>query len=122
MSKEFDFYGEESEKEEIREVRGITDTVSRFVYSDMDFPCICLKDDLKLPKHKWMLISTLVKQGNISKTIPVYLIRNGDLFKVGALSTVQIKSFIDVVGLDNMFGFYNKDKKLEGDRLYILSC
>lgn len=122
MSDEFGFYGEEVENENsVREIRGITDTVSKYVFSDMNFPCICLKEDLTLPKHKWVVISKLVKQGTSDKNISVYLIRKGDLYKAGALSGVQVTALIDLVGLDNLVGYYNKDKELKGDRLYILS-
>lgn len=118
---DFGFYGDEAEKDEVKDIRGITDEVSEFVYSDMSFPCICLKADIKLPRHKWLIISKLVKQGTVSKDISVYMVRNGELFKAGALTGAQIKSFIDIIGLENMYGYHNKDKKLVGDKLYVLS-
>ncbi|MGV3076439.1 hypothetical protein ACEE21_15275 [Clostridium baratii] len=123
MSDDFNFYGDGSNEDEVvREVKGLTDTVSKFVYSDMSFPCICLKEDIKLPKHKWLIISKLVKQGSEGKNISVYMIRGGELFKAGSLSGLQIKAFIDIIGIENLFGYYNKDKELKGDRLYVLSC
>lgn len=121
MSDEFGFYGEEGEESSVRDIKGITDTVSKYVFSDMDFPCICFKEDLVLPKHKWIGISKLVKQGASDKNISVYILRKGDLFKAGSLSGVQVTALIDLVGLENLFGYYNKDKELKGDRLYILS-
>lgn len=122
MSEDFGFYGEEAEKEEVRDIKGVTDEVSKFVYTDMKFPCICLNADIKLPKHKWLIISKLVKQGGSSeKDISVYMIRDGELYKAGALSGIQIKSFIDIIGLENMFGYQNKKIKLLGDKLYVLS-
>ena len=81
-----------------------------------------LNEDIKLPKHKWLIISKLVKQGSEDKNIAVYLIRNGELYRAGSLSGVQIKAFIDILGIENLFGYYNKDKRLDGDRLYVLSC
>lgn len=123
MSDDFNFYGgDESEESIVKDVKGLTDTVSKFVYSDMVFPCICLNEDIKLPKHKWLIISKLVKQGSEDKNIAVYLIRNGELYRAGSLSGVQIKAFIDILGIENLFGYYNKDKRLDGDRLYVLSC
>lgn len=123
MSNELDFYGEEhNEEDAVRDIKGLTDTVSKFVYSSMDFPCICLKEDTKLPKHKWLIISKLVKQGAEDKNISVYMFRGGEMFKAGSLSGLQIKAFIDIIGIDNLFGYYNKDKKLDGDKLYVLSC
>lgn len=123
MSDEFGFYGEgQNEEGVVRDIKGITDTVSNFVYSSMDFPCICLKEDIKLPKHKWLVISKLVKQGSEDKNISTYILRGKDIFKAGSLSGFQVKAFIDIVGIDNLFGYYNKDKKLNGDRLYVLSA
>lgn len=122
MSEDFDFYEGDSEEEVVRDVKGLTDTVSKYVYSSMNFPCICLKEDLKLPKSKWLLISKLVKQGAEDKNISVYMIRNGELYKAGSLAGSQVIPFIDVLGIDNLFGFYSKDKELRGDRLYVLSC
>lgn len=121
MNEDFGFYGEENEQEEVKDIKGVTDEVSKYVYSDMKFPCICLNADIKLPKHKWIVISKLVKQGTVEKDIAVYMIRNGELFKVGSLSGVQIKAFIDIVGIKNISGYYNKSTKLEGDKVYVLS-
>jgi hypothetical protein len=123
MSEEFDFYeGNEEGIEEVRDIKGLTDTVSKYVYSNMEFPCICLKEDIKLPRHKWVIISKLVKQGSSDKNISIYMLRGGEVFKAGTLSGLQVKAFIDIIGLDNLFGYFNKDKKLTGDRLYVLSC
>lgn len=121
MDEDFGFYGEENEQEEIKDIRGVTDEVSKYVYSDMQFPCLCLNADIKLPKHKWIVISKLVKQGTVDKDIAVYMIRNGELFKAGSLSGIQVKAFIDIIGLDNIFGYYNKEVKLTGDKVYVLS-
>lgn len=121
MSDDFGFYGEENEQEEVKDIRGITDEVSKYVYSGMQFPCVCLNADITLPKHKWVIISKLVKQGAVEKDIGVYMIRNGELFKAGSLSGIQVKAFIDIVGLENIFGYYNKETKLEGDKIYVLS-
>ena len=119
--KDFGFYGSEEDSEKIREIRGITDEVSEFEYAGMKYPCICLKDNLILPKHKWKGISNLVKQGTSSKNITVYMIREGELYEIGALAGIQIKAFIDIVGLNNMFAYHNKDTRLEKDKLYVFS-
>lgn len=121
MSDEFNFYGGNSEEESVRDIKGITDTVTKYVYDNLNFPNICLNEDLKLPKSKWLLISKLVKQGAEDKNISVYILRNGEMFKAGCLAGSQVIPFIDVVGIDNLHGYYTKDKRLEGDRLYILS-
>lgn len=122
MSDDFGFYGPENDESIATDIRGVTDTVSKFVYTNLSYPCICLKEDIKLPKHKWVVISKLVKHGVQNKNISVYLARGGSLFKAGALSGVQIKAFIDIIGINNLVGYYEKDRKLVGDRLYVLSA
>lgn len=118
---DFGFYGEDEDQEEIRGIRGITDEVSKFVFTNVEYPFICLNADIMLPQHKWVVISKLVKQGAVSKNIAFYMIRGGELYKAGSLSGIQIKSFIDIVGIENLFGYHNKDIRLEGDKLYVLS-
>lgn len=117
---DFDFYDDESEEEVVKDIKGVTDSVSKFIYTDMEFPCICLKPDIILPKHKWKIISKLAKP-DADKNISLYIIRQGDIFKIGSLSGIQIKAFIDIIGLENMTGFHSKDKELIGDKLYVLS-
>ena len=120
MSEDYNFYGEEDDSEEVKDINGVTDNVTKYVFTNMEYPCICLNADISLPKHKWITISKLVKQGVTQKNIAFYLLRNGELFKAGGLTGSQIKAFIDIVGLENLFGFYKKDVKLSGDKLYIL--
>lgn len=106
---------------DVKDIKGITDSVSQYVFSDMEYPCICLKDNLVLPKHKWAVISKLAQSGT-DKKIALYISRNGELFKIGHLSGVQVKPFIDVIGLENMIGYHSENKELLGDRIYVLSC
>lgn len=120
-AEDFGFYGEEEEEEVIKDIKGVTDEVSKFVFTNVEYPFVCLKADIALPQYKWLIISKLVKQGVASKNISFYMLRGGELFKAGALSGVQIKSFIDIVGIDNLFGYHNENIRLEGDRLYVLS-
>ena len=121
MSSDFDFYGDSANEEVVKDIRGITDEVSKYVYSNLSYPCIVLRENISFPKYKWVAISKLVKQGDASKNISFYILRNNEILKAGSLSGLQIKAFIDIVGLDNLFGYYNKDKVLEGDKLYVLS-
>lgn len=119
---EFDFYeGNSIDNDSVEDIRGITDRVSKYVFGDMVYPCICLREDIKLPRHKWNIISKLVKQGNGSKNICFYIIRKGEVYKAGALSGTQVKAVIDIIGLDNLFGFFSEGRELIGDRLYVLS-
>lgn len=122
MKNDFDFYdGVEQDSSVVQDIKGLTDEVSKYIYSNMDFPCICVKENIKLPKHKWVTMGKLVKQDVPNKDISVYIIRNNDILKAGALSRMQVGVFIDFVGIDNLVAYYNKDKILTGSKIYILS-
>ena len=118
---DFGFYGEEADEASVRDIKGVTDEVSKFVFTNIEYPCICLKADIMLPTYKWEVIAKLVKQGVVSKNISIYMLRNGELFKAGSLSGLQVKAFIDIVGIENLFGFHNRDIRLDGDKLYVLA-
>ena len=105
----------------VRDIKGITDSVSKYVYANMEYPSICLKPDLVLPKHKWEVISKIAKPVGVDKNISLYIIRNGETFKIGKLSGIQVKVFIDMVGLENVFGFHRDGRELIGDKVYVLS-
>ena len=52
MKNDFDFYdGVEQDSSVVQDIKGLTDEVSKYIYSNMDFPCICVKENIKLPKH-----------------------------------------------------------------------
>lgn len=119
--KDFGFYGEEAEKEEIKDLDGVTNSVTQFVLSNMNFPSLCLRENIILPRHKWVIISKLVKQNADEKDISLYFNRNGELYKAGSISGIQVKALVDIIGLDNLVGYYNKDKQLVGDKIYVLA-
>lgn len=131
MREEFNFYEESNTRDtantgydevEVRDIKGVTDSVSEYVFVDMEYPNVCLKADLVLPKHKWEVISKLSQiGGNVDKNISLYIVRNDELYKIGALSGVQIKSFLDIVGIENIVGHHKDGRELVGSKLYVLS-
>lgn len=121
-TEDFSFYSESSNEDEVKEIKGITDVVTKYVYKNMEYPCLCLNEDIVLPRSKWIVLKKFTEQGSMGdKNISLYLIRKGELLRIGGISPIQVKAVVGVVGMDNMFGFYNKNKKLEGSMLYVLS-
>ena len=117
---EEDFYGEESE-EVHTEIKGITDDVVNYVYTNMSYPCIIIMEDFKCPEHQMIVISKMVKMSSREdKDITLYFNMKGELFKVGMLSGYQIKALIDIVGLENMSAFYDEGMELKDDKVFVL--
>lgn len=119
MSEDFNFYGEDEVKENI-DIKGITDIVSKYIFVGMVFPCICMKEDLQLPKYKWEGVSRMVKGNAEGKDITVYMKRSGEMYSLGKLSSIQVTPFLELVGLDNLVGYGVDEKEIVGDRLYAL--
>ena len=57
---DFGFYGEEAEEDKVEEIQGITENVSEFTYSSLEYPCIMFKDGFSLKNHKWKVLSNMV--------------------------------------------------------------
>lgn len=120
MASDFEFYGEEADQDTEQVVRGITDKVSDYTFTDMGYPCIIFKDGFTCPKHQLKVVSNMVKSNSADKDVNLYLITKGELFKMGMLSGIQISAFLEVIGCDKLTGFLDKKIRLENDRLYTL--
>lgn len=120
---ELSFYeGADMEDPVGTEREGITGKVTSYTFTGVAYPCVIFKEDFKCPKHKMEVVSNMVKSGNLSmKDIALYIIgAGGALFKIGALSGLQVGAFLDLIGVDTVDGFYDKSTPLKGDRLYTL--
>jgi hypothetical protein len=118
---DFGFYGEEAEEDKVEEIQGITENVSEFTYSSLEYPCIMFKEGFSLKNHKWKVLSNMVKSISPDKDISLYFHDNGELLKIGKISGTQVDAFLDIVGMEGVVGYYDKDTLLENDRLYTLS-
>lgn len=117
---EDDFYGEQSDDVTVS-LPGITDKVVNYTYTGMSFPCVILKDGFKCPEHKMIVLSKMVKMGSVEvKDINLYFSDNGELYKIGMLSGMQVKPFLDIVGVENIHAFYDDGSELKGDKVYVL--
>lgn len=117
---DFGFYDSDEDKESVDEIKGITDKVTDFTYTDIEYPSIVFNDGFSCPKHKMKVISNMVNNSEEGKDTSLYFINGGGLFKLGMLSGKQIESLLELVGVDNVFGYYLDGTRLDGDRIYTL--
>lgn len=120
QNEDFGFYGEGEDEVKNTTVKGISDNVAGFTFTKLKFPCIIFKEGFKCPKHQLTVISNMVKTVKDLKDVNLYYQDNEDVFKMGALSGLQVDSFLEIVGDDKVVGYYDKDTKLEGSMLYTL--
>ena len=120
MSEDFGFYGDDADNNEEKVINGISGKVTDFTFTNIDYPCIIFKEGFKCPKHQLQVISNMVKTISDVKDVSLYFINNGELFKMGMLSGLQVSSFLEIIGTEKVFGYYNKDIKLEDSKLYTL--
>ena len=111
----------DEEESEVQDIKGVTDEVTKMCYTNAKYPFICIDHGLEMPKHKWVAVSKMVKQTTSDKGIFFYIKNGNDLYEAGSLAKSQVKAIIDLVGLDNIIGYYSEDKELKGDRLYVLA-
>lgn len=120
LKEDFGFYGEVGEVQQEQIEKGISDKVTEFTYSNLDYPCIVFREDFSCPKHKLRAVSNMVKAKGVNKDINLYFTDKGELFKMGMLSGLQINPFLEIMGCDSVIGFYDAETKLEGGLLYTL--
>jgi hypothetical protein len=117
------------EKERDYEQKGITGEVSRGAVELCKFPCIILysTDEQQLPKYKLSVLSAMMKSNEVSKdlteknNIHLYLTNGVKTARLGGVSGRQIKSILSLFEGCRMDAYLNKDKKLEGQYIYVLS-
>lgn len=122
---DFEFYGQGTDNTKVQEVKGITDTVTEYVYTDLAYPCIIFKKGFTCPKHQMKVLSNMVQSKGIKKDITLYFEKDTgtdtpELFKIGSIGGLQVDSLLSIFSLDNLVGFYDESTLLEGDRLFTL--
>lgn len=116
---DFEFYGESADKDSVEDIQGITDSITSYSYTGVEYPCLILKDGFSCAKHRMEVIAKMVKTSG-DKDISLYFNNSGETYKIGNISGKQVKAFLDVVGIDNVLGFLSKDTSVTGDMLYVL--
>lgn len=106
----------------VEEIKGITDTVTDKAFTNLEYPALMIKEGTKLPMHVVRVVSNMVKShvGTSKKDINLYLLQNGETYKMGNLSGVQVEPFIDIVGREHLIGFYEDGKVLEDSLIFTL--
>lgn len=120
VNDDFGFYGSDADEREVEEIKGITDTVTEFTFTNMEYPCIIFKDGVSYKKHQWRILSNMVKAIAPDKDTALYFPDSSGLVKMGMLSGRQVESFLDLVGIDNVYAYYSKGVMLEGSKMYSL--
>lgn len=110
------------DEERVGEIEGITDKVTDLSYTNLSYPAIVFKEGFKLPKHKVVAISNMVKSsaGSAKKDITLYFQNEGELYKMGMLSGQQVESFLSIVPREWLDAFYDDGSLLEGGKIFVL--
>lgn len=116
---EVDFYGNDDEVAS-SDVRGVSDSVSSYTYTNLSYPCLLFKEGFTCPKHQLTVISNMVKSKGSDKDVSIYFNKEGDLYKIGSISGRQVNAFLEIVGTGVVYGYYDEGTKLEDDLLYTL--
>lgn len=120
VDSELEFY-EGGEVEETHEIEGITGNVTDYTFTDMSCPCIIFNKGFQTEKHKFQVIQNMVSNIGKNKDISVYFInKSNELLKIGTLSGYQVSSLIDMVGRENLRGYYDDGSELKGSLIYTL--
>lgn len=117
---DFGFYGVD-EDGVVEEIKGITDNISSYTFTDMSYPCMVIGDGFSCPKHKMIVISNMVKMNSSDKDINLYFVKDGELYKMGMLAGSQVMAFVDLVGEKYLTGYFEEGIELSGDMIYVLA-
>lgn len=121
-----DLVVEESVNEEPEVVEATVEKVDhgveRYSSTVLSYPCFILDSRTEFPKHVISALSRMIESSlSLENLIKVY-IRNGkELLSLGGISSVQVKATIDLLGRENIEGYFSKDYPLSGDLIYVLS-
>ena len=117
---DFGFYGDSSDDTIVEDIQGITDGITSYSYTGVEYPCLVLRDGFSCPKHRMEVIAKMVRTSGDDKDISLYFNNSGETYKLGNISGKQVKAFLDIVGTDNVIGFLSKDTAISNDMLYVL--
>lgn len=95
--------------------------VSRYAKAGLSFPCLVIKQGFNAQKHRWMLISNIVKSSKKSD-VGLYLDQGDKKMKLGTVGGSQVRTLIEILGEDNLSGYYDDGRELVGSKLFVLGC
>jgi translation initiation factor 2B subunit (eIF-2B alpha/beta/delta family) len=112
----YDGYSEDA----VEDIKGITDSVTDLSFTNIAYPAIVILETLKLQEHKVKVISGMTQTSAGKKDISLYYQHEGELYKLGALSGMQIMPFFDIVPTEFVKAYYTDGTPLEGAAVYTL--
>ena len=99
----------------------MAESVSRYAKAGLNFPCLVIKKGFNAQKHRWMLISNIVKSSKKSH-VGLYLDQGDKKMKLGTVGGSQVRTLIEILGEDNLSGYYDDGRELAGGKLFVLGC
>lgn len=128
---------EVKETERSYEQQGITGTVTRGAIENCKYPCMILysTEESQLPKYKLNVLQSMLKASTViqkteqsadevvedNRNIYLYLTNTVKTVRLGSINPKQVKSIINLFQDCKLEAYLNKDKKLEGQYIYVLS-
>lgn len=97
------------------------ESVSRYAKAGLNFPCLVIKKGFNAQRHRWMLISNIVKSSKKSD-VGLYLDQGDKKMKLGTVGGSQVRTLIEILGEDNLSGYYDDGRELTGSKLFVLGC
>lgn len=97
------------------------ESVSRYAKAGLNFPCLVIKKGFNAQKHRWILISNIVKSSKKSD-VGLYLDQGDKKMKLGTVGGSQVRTLIEILGEDNLSGYYDDGRELTGSKLFVLGC
>ena len=117
----YDIY---TDKRDFKET-GITEDISKFKTVQKEYPCITLigTPEKKLNMYKLQVVKCmLVSNDTDANKITIYTRVNDKTIRAGYVASCNIKRLISLFKDSNDMEVYlDKDKKLTGDMIYVLS-
>lgn len=100
----------------------VVNTVERYSSTELSYPCFVLEGAEVFPKHIINGLSKMIESSlTVEDPIKVYVSINGNLSSIGGISSIQVKSFIDLLTREKITAYYEKGYVLNGDLIYTLS-
>ena len=118
---------EVSENENYKE--GNEEYVSHYVTEKLQFPCYIIRNTEESPVEKYKIdilkqmfsTSSTLNEEDDEVAINLYFSQGNQLARIGKIYSHQVKSFLNLFKSNCIDGYFNKDKPLKGNYLYVLS-
>lgn len=118
-----------SEDKRTFEKQGITGNVTNEVTEEVSYPYLMIvsTDEHKVTKNQLQLLpnlfaaSNLIESDDSNSPISIYFKAGENVMKLGKINGRQVKAFVRSVGVDSITGMFDKNTKLVGDMIYVLS-